>query len=126
MSTDFREEDLVRRARAALDRSVDTLDPATLGRLRAARRDALAGAASSRARRTLVWAPLGALAAAGLAIAIALSSGSTKEATTVASAPPAPPPRLIEDLEVVAESEDLELYADLEFYEWLDAGGSAG
>lgn len=121
MSTDLGDEDLVRRARAALDRSVAELDPATLGRLRAARRDALDGVAPASRRRAFVWAPLGALAAAAVALVIALSPRPTE----VAKAPP-PPPRLVEDLEVVVSNDDLELYADLEFYEWLEQQDQAG
>ncbi len=108
-----RERAFVERARAALDQRAHELNPPIDGRLRAARRTALEGAAGSRPR----W-----LWASGLAVA-----ATAVLAVFLWLAPPTqgPAPQL-EDLELLSSSESLEFYEDLEFYDWLAQDGPTG
>lgn len=117
-----REEGLVAAAKAALDGSVRDLDPATAGRLRAARRFALEPAPArlpwlDRARQNrFVWAGgVATVAAAVLAAFLYLYQPVSQG--------PAP---ALEDLELITSSEGLEFYDDLEFYRWLADAGVEG
>ena len=105
------DESLQQRARAALDARAETLDGATRSRLRQARARAQALA---RARRPVATTPRPRWAvalAAVLLLAVALVW--QQQAGRLA-------PEAVEDLEVLASSDDLELYQDLDFYLWLD------
>jgi hypothetical protein len=110
MSDRERDDEIARRARAALDRSADELDAATQTRLRAARRaalDALDAPPSVWPRRALLSA-----SAAGLLFGVSWWLRT-----------PALPVALdddLDDVEILAGADDLELYDDLEFYRWLD------
>jgi hypothetical protein len=129
-------EPLERRARAAFDRSVESLDGATLSRLNQSRQRALAAAAGTQdlrrpvlARRWYTWAPAGALAAGVLAAVVLLRApvespqGVAPLATTAA---PAAAEAVVADapLEVLAAGdEDFEIATDdedLEFYAWIE------
>ena len=100
------DKSFVDQIRQTLDRHADTLDEMTAVRLAAARRNAL----DCRPRRThwLPVAALSALAASVLTVALLLNQD--------VSLPGDDP----EALELVAQSEDLELIEDLDFYNWLD------
>ncbi len=101
------ERRFIESAKAHLDRTVDGLDGRTLARLREARRRALE--ASPRRVPWLMWA--GGFATACVALLVAslwLFSPTT----------PGPTPGL-EDVEILASSEDLGFYDDLDFYHWL-------
>lgn len=125
-----RERELALRARAALDESIDVLDGDTVARLASARRralgdrppyaDGLLGVERRRSRPALVAA--GGLLAATLALAIGVSwwTRSSAELAAVES------PEALEDLELLAANEELDLYENLEFYEWLEADGATG
>lgn len=114
-----REQELALRARTALDESIDALDGETVARLASARRRAL-GFERRRSRPALVAA--GGLLAATLALAIGVSwwTRSSAELAAVES------PEALEDLELLAANEELDLYENLEFYEWLEADGVTG
>ncbi len=105
MSND--DKQFVDQVRDTLDLHAGKLDEVTAARLAAARRNAL----DSRPRRThwLPVAALSAIAASVLTVALLLNQdvglpGDDPEA-----------------LELVAQSDDLELVEDLDFYDWLDA-----
>ncbi len=110
------DDELVTRVRQALERASRELDPATAGRLRAARRTALAAA---RGRGSPAWSSrawLAAGVAAGVTAAVALA--------VLLQRGPAPDPgtahlAAVEDLELITQGEGLDLYEDLEFYQWL-------
>ena len=113
MSDRERDDEIALRARAALDRSADEVDAATETRLRAARRaalDALDAPPSVWSRRALLSAS--AAGAAGLLFGVSWWLRT-----------PAIPVALdddLDDVEILAGADDLELYDDLEFYRWLD------
>ena len=93
--------------KSTLDQDVAALDPRVAGRLQAARREALARGGTPVPR--FAWA--GGLVVASIALLAATlwlwqPSGEF------------PPPHL-EEIELLASAEDLELYEDLEFYGWL-------
>jgi len=108
------------RTRRQLDDSEDALDGATLGRLRAARREALARRAAShswRPRHFLVPGLSLALAlvvVAGLNLSIIVPPGqqSLQSAT------------LLEDLPILSGVESLDLIGEMEFYLWVEQASS--
>ena len=107
-------EDFEGKARALFEDSVERLDARTRSKLTQARNRALDEVKRGAVRRRWIWAPAGGFAlAAVVAVGIVLSSGRT---------PPQPAPVALEDLEIVADSENLELLQDqdVEFYAWLD------
>lgn len=94
--------------RALYSRLADSLDPATAGRLRAARREALAGPRPG-SRRIGAW-PAGAFAAAVLAAGLAWWLPGT---------PTAPTSPAIVALPDAVEIDALMVEEDPEFYAWL-------
>lgn len=114
MSKDFESHDFEERARALFEDSVERLDAGTRSKLTQARNRALDEVKKGAVRRRWIWAPAGGFAlAAVVAVGIVLSSGRTA---------PQPAPVALDDLEIVADSEDLALLQDqdVEFYAWLD------
>lgn len=89
-----------------LDSGLDNLEPAVAERLAAARAGALAARSRPRWRSASV----------GLALAASLVLAALALLRLPASAPPAP---ALDDFEVLAAEDQLELYEDLEFYQWL-------
>jgi hypothetical protein len=111
---EFESHDLEERARELFEESVGRLDARTRSKLTQARNRALDEAKKGAARRRWIWAPAGGFAlAAVIAVGIVLSSGRT---------PPQPAPAALEDLEIVADVENIDLLQDqdVEFYAWLD------
>jgi hypothetical protein len=115
------EEDklFLQRARAALDAAAQNLDAPTAGRLRAARRRALAGAGPKSHPRAAWWLPLGSAAAAGLVLVLGamLWLGTPNGRVPVAS---------MDDMELLTAKDNPEFYAELEFYRWLASQRDAG
>jgi hypothetical protein len=110
---EFDSNDFEERARALFEDSVERLDARTRSKLTQARNRALDEVKKGAARRRWIWAPAGGFAvAAVLALGVVMWSGR----------PSQPSPTVLEDLEIVADSEDLELLQDqdVEFYAWLD------
>jgi hypothetical protein len=107
-------EDFENKARELFEDSVERLDARTRSKLTQARNRALDEVKKGATRRRWVWAPAGGFAlAAVVAVGIVMWSGRQS---------PLPGPAALEDLEIVADSEDLELLQDqdVEFYAWLD------
>ncbi|HZX24769.1 MAG TPA: hypothetical protein VFF18_14635 [Woeseiaceae bacterium] len=110
---------LEERARRAFDDSVEALDAATLSRLNRARRAALAGDRGERLASG--WRPVAAAAAvAVLAVALWLGQmpdepAAERETVVAVAAEDA------EDLEIVLQDENLDMLAELEFYDWVDS-----
>lgn len=111
-------DDIETRLRQALDQRVEALDAATRTRLRHGRQAALAAARPER--RFPGAAPL---LAGGLALALLLVGVLAWRAWQTPPVPPA-----LEDLEMLASGEELDLYRDLDFYLWLEqeVGPEAG
>lgn len=101
---------LARAAKQMLDHSVQDLDPWTIGRLQRARLQALDKA--SRRRPWLVWA-WGTAAFASLVAVVSVMWWTSSAGLHSSNLP------LLEDLELVRSSENLELSEDLDFYDWL-------
>jgi hypothetical protein len=104
--TDDKEARFIAAVKTELDRGTQQLDELTIARLRAARRQAVA--AHPRRR---VWLAAGGLATAALT--------ATLVALLLFAPAAAPPVSGLEQLELLSESDSLELYRDLEFYRWL-------
>ncbi|HEY0964148.1 MAG TPA: hypothetical protein VGE69_17500 [Pseudomonadales bacterium] len=104
------DERLIAGIRRELDRSCDALDGHTLSRLNRIRHVALARR-QSRATRLLL--PFGGfVTACVLVLTVTLfMPGSLTE-----SDDPVPP---LEDIDILASNDSLDLYEDYEFYEWL-------
>ena len=130
MSNTSRSDDahLVEHIRRRLDEDVDGLDDATLSRLEQARRLALAAASQVRrpwwqvpglaSRPMGNWlVPTGALASV-VATAFAL--------TLMVAEPGDGVSREVADLELLTAGEELELYENLEFYQWLPDSEQTG
>lgn len=98
------------RSRALLDAGTDRLDGATRSRLTQARHAALAQLDPAATRRSrLIWVPAAGAAAVALAVLI------TRDPSVPADAPAL----RLEDLEIVAQQDDLELLEEMEFYAWI-------
>jgi hypothetical protein len=100
------------KARALFDESVERLDARTRSKLTQARNRALDEVQKGAARRRWIWAPAGGFAvAAVLAVGILLWQDRTPSPAVAAA---------IEDLDIVADQDNLDLLQDMEFYAWLD------
>ena len=104
-------DELEHKARELFEDSVDRLDARTRSKLTQARNRALDEVRKGAARRRWIWAPAGGFALpAVVAVGVVLWPGRTQT----------PSPAALEDLEIVADSDNLELLQDVEFYAWLD------
>ena len=130
MTTKSQDNDarIIEHIRQRLDEDVEALDDATLSRLRQARRLALAAASQpNRPWWGKIWpgsrpagdwlVPAGAFASV-FATALAL--------TLMVAEPDNGLVRAVDDLELFTVGEDLELYENLEFYQWLEDREQAG
>ena len=95
---------------AALDRSADELDDATLRALRKRRRHAV----ESSQKRPAWLLPVGGLAMAATVAAFSVSVWMAAPQPGLENMPP------IEDMALLGDAESLEFYEDLDFYLWLD------
>jgi hypothetical protein len=118
------EQELERRSRALYDESVDNLDMGTRSRLTQARHAALAVAEKPGPARWLTWVPVyGAVAAVVLGVALWIGHSGTDRVLATTDSRSG-----LEDLELVASNDQLELLQDdIEFYDWIDksAGNDA-
>ncbi len=106
--------------RQSLDESVDTLDANTLSKIRQIRAQAIEMAREKADSRHKNWLLnkqgifVGGLATACVmvfAVMVLLKSPTPMQAVPV------------DDIELISSSDDLELFEDLEFYEWLEEDG---
>jgi hypothetical protein len=117
--------ELERRARAAFDASVESVDAQARSRLNQARQRAVAavsGAPARQARRGwTTWAPAGALAAGVLVVALLMRGPTGDERPPPVASHPAALGQ--EPLEMLAAGEEFEIATsdeELEFYEWVE------
>ena len=107
------DDDWIARATALLDRSAEDLDAATLSRLNRARQAALAE--RHRVPRRWMWsAAFAGAAAAVFAVAIGLHRRVDAPAPGAAALQ-------ADDIDVLTNDEDVDLYENLDFYAWLGA-----
>ena len=103
---------LERRARELFDDSVERLDGHTRSRLNQARQAALAELKNRSTRSWSMTASLGGLTAVVL-VAVVMLIWPGGRAPNRGAVP-------LDDLEIVAEGDNLEMLRDVEFYAWLD------
>jgi hypothetical protein len=96
----------VQRLSKALDAGQDALDPAIRRRLREARHAAL----EQLGPRRSLWQPVAAFAIAASLVAAVLWWPGSQTAL---------PATALQDVDVIAIDDSLQLYEELEFYEWL-------
>ncbi len=110
--TDKRDEQqFVSRIREALDQSAEQLAPGGRARLSRMRHEAVTRQAERRApRRSWRWAAGLAAASAAAVLMLILPLNRPAEKTPLAA---------IDDMEILASSDPLEIYEDMEFYSWL-------
>ena len=121
------DKSLEQRARALYLEAGRRLDPATAGRLRAARRSALASAQAPVRHRVRALLPAGALAAVALVALMAWqplqrdsASSPAADAVLTSATPTAADSELPPDAD---GPDDPTLYQNLDFYGWLAATG---
>jgi hypothetical protein len=105
-------DDLENKARALFEDSVERLDARTRSRLTQARNRALDEVKKGAAYRRWIWAPAGAVTLVAI-VAVVLSSGGLRSGGEMG-------PAVLEDIDIVADSESFEMLEDVEFYMWLD------
>lgn len=101
------------KARALFEDSVERLDASTRSKLTQARNRALDEVNKGAARRRWLWAPAGGVALAVVVAVVMLNPGGSRPRGE-AGAPG------LEDIDIVADSENLDMLQDVEFYMWLD------
>ena len=106
-------QDFVRRVRSELDAGLEQLDPAIARRLQESRRSALELAEKSPFRLFGLprLVPVGAFATLAVAV-VAVSLWFSMRTQPV-------PDRANEEIEVLTVPGNLEMYKDLEFFQWL-------
>ena len=100
------------RARALFEDSVERLDARTRSKLTQARNRALDEVTKGAARRRWIWAPAGGFALAAI-VAVVMWSGGLRSGAE-------PDALALEDIDIVADSENLDMLEDVEFYTWLE------
>jgi hypothetical protein len=108
-----------RRSKALFDASVDNVDMRIRSRLTQARHAALEAAAphrSARSRWLFLGPAFGAAAALVLGVALWVGHSTSDGLTAMSDSRPG-----IEDLDLVASNDQMELLQDdIEFYDWVD------
>lgn len=113
MVNDPTPDPMEQRSRELFEDSVGRLDARTRSRLNQARQQALNELNKGVTRRYWLTAPLGGLAAAAV-VAIVLLNGR-ESAAPMQEAAVLP----LDDFDIVADADSLELLQDVEFYSWL-------
>ena len=112
MSTE--DKDFLQHIRNELDEACDDLDAATCSRLNQARQQALETRRPARSRWLLPLTGLTTTAAIGVLSVNLWTTQLTQQQT------PQPKIDLVEDMELLSGTEELEFFENLEFYQWLE------
>lgn len=115
MSSEKLEKELVERIKNVLDEGVEKLDDETLLRLQRIRLNALEEAGGKRGWIFSLprWVTAGGLAtAAVVVVAVSLWIAAPRQNRLSKN---------VEDIDILAAQEHIEIYEDLEFYRWLAA-----
>ena len=111
------EDEFISHVKKTLDQQADALDGKTLSKLNQARQAAIQHVGHKPGfSLTRAWVPLG-----GVAAAILLTSIFMFKADEMATLTDGP----VDEMEIIASSDSLDLYEQLDFYMWLleeDAG----
>ena len=103
-------------AKSTLENNVEQIDEQTQARLNAARRQAVEACSSKQtiAARFSNWIlPVGGLATLGAALLVAVTLWTLPAEKEIE------PMAVLEDINLLTGSEDIDFYQELEFYEWL-------
>jgi hypothetical protein len=104
---------LERKAKALFDESVERLDGGTRSRLTQARNRAVDELRNGAARRRWLFSPIGGLAVAAMAaVVMVVWTDAFRSGDQTGVLP-------LEDIDIVADSESLEMLEDMEFYVWI-------
>lgn len=113
-----REPELLAVAKSTLDKAVDDMDEGILARLKAARRQAIH--AEKPVNGFTKWftpghwmIPASGFAMTGLVAVLVTSLWSDKSSDDFLAGP------ALEDIQILSSTDDMELYEELEFYQWL-------
>jgi len=115
--TKYSEDELKQRVSRELEESIDELDANTLSKIRQIRAQAIDSANSPRQhwwslnQSGLLFGGLATACVMLLAVVLLLNSPSSMQAIPV------------DEIELISSSDNLELFEDLEFYEWLEEDG---
>ena len=101
------------KARALFEDSVERLDANTRSKLTQARNLALDEVNRGAVRRRWLWAPAGGVALAAIVAVVMLNAGGSRSSGDTGAL-------ALEDIDIVADSENLDMLEDVEFYMWLD------
>jgi len=101
------EREFISKTKSTLDHQADNLDAATLSRLNLARQAALQQT-KRPAKNRQVWIPAG-----GLAVVVLLTSIFLFKAEEIAVSTG------IDEMEIIASNDGLDLYEQLDFYMWM-------
>lgn len=101
------------KARALFEDSVERLDASTRSKLTQARNRALEEVNAGARRRRWIWAPVGGAALVAVVAVVMVSSGGLRSGNESGA-------MALEDIDIVADSENLDMLEDVEFYQWLD------
>ena len=104
------EDKFIKKAKDALQDSVDNLDAATLSKLNQARQQAISQLDKPKRARRFNWAPVTGLAAAMVLTSVFMFR-SQEIINTVDNG--------VDEMEIIASNNNLELYEELDFYLWL-------
>lgn len=110
---DQRDKEVQQRARAELEAKLETLDANVTARLSVARHRAL-----DQLKTKPRWQPVAGWAVAATLV-VAVSLWWQQSPSTLNGISP-------DDFELLVSSDGIELYEDLEFYEWLSSENDAG
>lgn len=102
------EQNFIKKVTGQLDRETENLDAATLSRLNQGRQAALQQLRRKNPASRTVWMPATGLAAAVLLISVFLFKAEEIPLSTG-----------IDEIEIIASNENLDLYEKLDFYIWL-------
>jgi hypothetical protein len=108
---------LLKQVKTTLDKAAEEIDGATLTRLRAIRREALA--AGEKQKPFSRWASVGGLTATATVLVLTVSLLTISPEENVGTLQTMPP---LEDIALLSDKADLEFYEELDFYLWLDSG----
>lgn len=105
------------KARALFEDSVERLDANTRSKLTQARNLALDEVNRGAVRRRWLWAPAGGVALAAVVAVVMLNAGGSRSVGDTGAL-------ALEDIDIVADSENLDMLEDVEFYMWLDTAAA--
>lgn len=110
MAIKSKQGDFEKNAKHLIDDSVTGMSAATQSQLNQARQFALSHTKKSRVSHLVAWSAFASAAAVALLILMVMPTAPLL----------LPTPFSVSQLEQLVMVEDLDLYSDLEFYQWLD------